>query len=197
MPEQKSASLGRRLGSIFLTTFRVGLFTFGGGLSMLPMMQHEFVERRGWVDDAHIADVFAVAQSLPGVLAVNTSVLLGYRMAGSLGSLVAALGSVLPSFLVLCVVSVFYNAFIANPYVAGAMRGLQGAVMALLLSALFGIRKVSLTDWFGWLLFPAALGAALFFPSLNVIYLLLGGGALGFLFYFRRLKREVKKRNDL
>lgn len=164
---------------------------------MLPMMQHEFVEKQGWVDDSYIADVFAVAQSLPGVVAVNTSVLLGYRMAGSLGGITAAFGCVLPSFLVLCVVSLFYNAFVSNPYVAGALRGVRGAVIALLLSAFWSLRKVSLQDRFGWILFLAALAVALIFPWVNVIFILLAGGALGILYYCRRLKKEVEDDRDL
>lgn len=163
---------------------------------MLPMMQHEFVDKQKWVDKSYMTDVFAVAQTLPGAVAVNSSLLLGYRLAGPAGGLVAAFGSVLPSFLVLWAVSLFYNAFISNPYMAGALRGVRGTVVALLLSAFFSLRKASLQDRFGWALFLAALAVTLFLPWVNVIFILLAGGALRILYYCRRLKKGRKGGGD-
>jgi chromate transporter len=180
----------RQLLHIFLVTFRIGLFTFGGGAAMLPMIQQEFVKKQGWIDEEQTADIFAVSQSLPGAMAINASTLLGYRISGTAGALLAGLGCVLPSFLVIVVVSLFYNIFISNPYVAGALRGIQGAVIALLLSAIWKLRKAALKDHFCWILCLLTLLAALFLPWINVIFLLLICGGLGILFYYRRFKRE-------
>lgn len=163
---------------------------------MIPMMQREFVEKHQFTTEEQIADVFAVAQSLPGVMAVNASMLLGYQMAGVPGSLIAGFGCVLPSFLVICIVSLFYNAFIENPYVIGALRGVRGAVIALLLSAIWKLRRTSMIDWFSWVLFFGSLLLALLLPWLNVIFLLLFSAALGLAFYFRRLKREMEEHHD-
>ncbi|MGI6498857.1 MAG: chromate transporter [Oscillospiraceae bacterium] len=180
----------RQLFRIFFVTFRVGLFTFGGGASMLPMIQREFVEKQGWINDEEIVDIFAVSQSLPGAMAINASALLGYQMAGPTGGVLAALGCVLPSFLVIILVSLFYNLFISNPYVAGAMRGIQGAVIALLLSAIWKLRRVSLKDSFCWILCLLTLLATIFLPWVNVIFLLLICAGCGILFYYRRFKKE-------
>ena len=180
----------RLLLHLFGTTFRIGLFTFGGGAAMLPMIQREFVEKQGWIDEEQMTDLFAVAQSLPGAMAVNTSLLLGCRIAGTVGGLVAGFACVLPSFLVITILSFFYHQFVDNPYVAGALRGVQGAVIALLLSAVWKLRKTSLKDVFGWVLFGFVLLAAFLLPWLNMIFLLLICGALGVAFYYRRLKRE-------
>ena len=180
----------RQLLHIFLVTFRIGLFTFGGGAAMLPMIQREFVEKQGWISEEDIADIFAVAQSLPGAMSVNASILLGHRIANTAGGLLAGLGCVLPSFLVIMGVSLCYNLFITNPYVAGALRGIRGAVLALLLSAIWKLRKNALKDIFQWILALAAFGVSLFLPWVNAIFIILACGLLGILYYHRRLKQE-------
>ncbi|MBQ1352001.1 MAG: chromate transporter [Oscillospiraceae bacterium] len=186
----------RQLFHIFLVTFRIGLFTFGGGAAMLPMIQREFVEKQGWINEEDIADIFAVAQSLPGAMSVNASVLLGHRIASTAGGLLAGLGCILPSFLVIIGVSLCYNLFITNPYVAGALRGIRGAVLALLLSAIWKLRKNALKDIFQWILALAALGVSLFLPWINAIFIILACGLLGILYYHRRLKQEGDETTD-
>ncbi len=193
MKTPKAPGSWRKLFHIFFVTFRIGLFTFGGGAAMLPMIQREFVEKQKWISEEQIADIFAVSQSLPGAMAVNASILLGHQMAGTAGGLIAGFGCVLPSFLVIVFVSLFYNLFITNPYVAGALRGIRGAVIALLLSAIWKLRKAALKDYFGWILGLLSLLAALFLPWLNVIFLLLICGFLGIAFYYRRLKQGGDK----
>ena len=180
----------RQLLHIFFVNFRIGLFTFGGGAAMLPMIQREFVEKQGWAKEEQLADIFAVAQSLPGAMAVNASILLGHQMAGTAGGLLAGLGCILPSFLVIILVSLCYNLFITNPYVAGALRGIRGAVLALLLSAIWKLRKNSLKDAFQWILGLAALGVSLFLPWINAIFVILACGLLGIFYYYRRFKQE-------
>lgn len=86
---------------MFNVFFKIGLFTIGGGLAMIPLIRDEFVERQGWIDDKDITDVLAIAQSLPGVIAVNSATFLGYRLAGIMGALVCTIGVVLPSFLII------------------------------------------------------------------------------------------------
>lgn len=182
----------KKLATIFAVMFRIGLFTFGGGLVMIPQMARDFVEKYGWLKEEEIVDFFSVAQSLPGVVAVNASILIGYRLAGVAGGIVAALGAILPSFLVLIVVTIFYEAFITSPVVLGAMRGVRAAVTALLFYTALRLRKGALTDVFCWVLFLAAAAVALF-TDVNVVLLLLGGAALGVLYtalWSRRQRKE-------
>lgn len=175
---------------IFSTMFVVGLFTFGGGYAMIPQMTRVFSQKRGWVGEDEIIDYYAVSQSLPGAVAINTSIMLGYRLAGTAGALCAALGAVLPSFLVLLVVTVFYQAFITNPVMLGAMRGIRAAVAALLFSTVWGLRKSSLRGVIDVILcFIAA--ALVFIWDINPIWLILSGAVFGLArFYAKRIRTD-------
>lgn len=175
---------------LFLITLRVGFFTFGGGMVMFAMLKREFSDKQGWLTNEEMIDLLAIAQSLPGVIAVNSSLLMGYRLAGTLGALIALMGSVIPSFVVLAFVAVFYDTFISNPYFAGALRGVQGAVVGLLVSVLLSTRKQSFSARWSYILFPAALCFTIFVPSLNIVFLLLGGAVIGILVNFVLLKKR-------
>ncbi len=182
----------KKLLTIFLVMFRIGLFTFGGGLVMIPQMSRDFADRYGWIKKEELVDFFAVAQSLPGVIAVNASVLIGYRLAGVAGALAAAFGAVLPSFLVLLVVTVFYELFMHNVILLGAMRGIRAAVTALLFFTSFRLRKGSVDSVFGVALFLAAVLLVLL-TSVNAMLIIAGGGLLGAAYMVltrRRAKQE-------
>ena len=168
----------KMLFSIFLTMFNIGAFTFGGGLSMIPQMTRVFVTKKRWVEESEIVDMFAVSQSLPGVIAVNASMLIGYRLCGFAGAMAAALGAILPSFIILIGVTVFYQEFLHNEIVRGVLRGVSAAVVALLFSAAWGLRKKSLTGLFGLVIFAIAMVLILWL-DVNPIWLLLGGGGAG------------------
>ena len=196
-PETPCPSSFGKLIKIFLIMFRVGLFTFGGGLAMIPQMSRDF-KKQGWLEEEEILDVFSVAQSLPGVMAVNASVLIGYRLLGVAGAAAAALGAVLPSLLVIMGVTLVYDKFITNPYVLGALRGIRAAVVALLFSVAVKLRKNALNSIFSFLLFAAAAALA-WFTKINVVFLLLGGAAAGLLYmlcFTRRGKRNGKDGNN-
>ena len=160
-------------------TLRIGAFTFGGGYAMIPMMRQDFVEKEKWISDEDIVDVFAVGQSLPGVIAVNVSVMIGYRIAGVAGGILAALGSVLPSFAVLAVVTLFYQSFITNAYVIGFMRGVRGAVVALFASAVVKLYRQSVSDNITLIFFLVSVAVSLFLPAVHPAFVILGGGLLG------------------
>ncbi|MDR0935366.1 MAG: chromate transporter [Oscillospiraceae bacterium] len=176
--------------TLFLSTFKIGLVTFGGGLAMIPFIRAEFCDKRGWIDSGQITDIIAASQTLPGVIAVNTSALVGYRIAGVRGALTAGFGSVLPSFLVIVIVAAFYNVFIENAIVRGALRGISGAVAALFASTLIKMRRDSLIDTLAVVFFFAALALVFIFPGLNVIFIILAGGLMGFV--TRYLLRRAK-----
>ncbi len=174
---------------IFSTMFVVGLFTFGGGLSMIPQMTRVFSAKRKWVEEEEIVEYFAVAQSLPGAVAINTSVLIGTRLAGVPGAVFAALGSVLPSFLVLLPVTVFYHSFLRYPVMLGALRGIRAAVSALLFSAVWGLRKGTLRHAFDYALCLVC-AALVILLDLNPVWIILGCLFLGAVFFICRGKSE-------
>lgn len=178
-----------RLLLIFLSALKMGAVTFGGGLAMIPVIEHEYCEKRGWVAKDEIGDITAVAQTLPGMIAVNASMLAAYRADGAVAAVVAGIGCVLPSLVILCVVAVFYNAFVTNPYVRGALRGVSGAVIALFIRSLIKMIKSGLVDVYTVVIFVAAAVLIFVFPSLNVIFIILGGGIVGFVLYYVILRR--------
>ncbi len=175
------------LATVFFSTFKIGLFTFGGGVAMIPLISAEFAEKRGWVSSEELADVTAAAQTLPGVMAVNASLLTCYRIGGPLASLVGALGAILPSFIILSIVTVFYNSFLENQYVRGALRGVMGAVIAMFIHTLIRMRKTNVGNWwaFGFFVVAFALifGGEFIGMNINVIFVILGGGLLGFIIF--------------
>lgn len=161
--------------------FKIGAFTFGGGYAMIPIMQEEFVARKGWVKDEDILDIFAIAQSMPGVIALNTSTFVGYRLAGVRGGLIAAIGIILPSFIIISVLSSIYLLFNTNPYVAAAFQGVRACVATLIIRAAYNMAKAGIKNWFG--IVVAAIGFVLVaLLQVNTIFVIIGAGIVGYLY---------------
>ncbi|NLL39073.1 MAG: chromate transporter [Clostridiales bacterium] len=174
---------------IFWSTFKMGLVTFGGGLAMISVIHSEFSEKNELVSSEEISDITAVAQSLPGVIAVNSSVMVAYRIGGNSAAILAGIGAILPSVIVLCLVTVFYNFFVDSPYVRGFLRGVSGAVIALFISTLHKLYRKNLADKYAVIFFIIAAALIFIFPSLNVVFLIIGGAAAGFVLYYLVLKK--------
>ena len=113
----------KELLGLFLTMFKIGLFTFGGGYAMLAILENEFVEKKKWTDKDDFLNMVAIAESTPGPIAINSATYLGYKRAGVLGSAVATLGVVLPSFIIIYTISLFFDAFLSLTFVAYAFKG--------------------------------------------------------------------------
>jgi len=190
--QEKAETKGEKLLKIFLVTFKLGAFTFGGGYAMIPLMQREFVDKNGWIENDDILDIFAVAQSVPGVIAVNSSVMIGYKVAGIAGALLAALGVVLPSLITLSVVTLVYQLFIDNEWVQAAMRGVRAGVVALILSAVLRMSTAAAKTVFQWVLLCAGLLILILFPHVSSILVILSGGLVGYLFerFYERPRRK-------
>ena len=147
---------------LFLTFFKVGLFTFGGGYAMLPMIREEVISH-GWLSQSELIDFIAVSESTPGPFAVNIATFIGTRTGGIFGSLCATLGVVLPSFIVIMIVARFYQKFKSSRLVIGAMTGLKPAVVGLIAAAL-----LSLTVFFPTGLTTEVFTTAQFYVSLGI-----------------------------
>ena len=128
---------------LFLTFFKIGTFTFGGGYAMIPLIQREAAEKHGWVTDEDILEIVAIAESTPGPIAINAATFVGYRARGFLGALCATLGVVLPSFLIILAIASVLREFRENVYVQYAFRGIRCGVLALILKAMWGMYKKS------------------------------------------------------
>lgn len=171
----------KRYGKLFTSTFLLSAFTFGGGYVIVSLMKERFVDKLGWLEKQEMLDLTAIAQSAPGPIAVNAAILLGYRVGGPLGALVAILGTILPPFLILSVVSLFYAAFKTNRIIAAVLRGMQAGVAAVIASVVLDmagdiVRKRKILPV---LLMVIAFALAVLAKKLNVVWILLGCAAAG------------------
>ena len=131
---------------LFLTFARVGVCTFGGGYAMLPILQREIVEKKKWATEAELTDYFAIGQCTPGVIAVNTATVVGQKQKSIPGGIVATLGLVFPSIVIILVIAAFLQSFADLPVVIHAFAGVRACVCALILSSVLKLRKSSLVD---------------------------------------------------
>lgn len=160
-----------------LTMLKIGLFTFGGGWSIVAQMQKEFVEKRGWLTAEELLDIVAMGRSFPGIMVVNTSVMLGYTLGGLRCALLCGFGMAFPAFVVMCLVTGCYTAVRDNVWVARAMVGVRAAVVPIILSACLGMRKSAVRDRVGLgIAILAFLGLLAGVSNLYIIFL---GGFVG------------------
>jgi chromate transporter len=177
---------------LFLSTFLLSAFTFGGGYVIVPLMKKKFVEQLKWIEEEEMLNLVAIAQSSPGPIAVNTSILVGYRMAGVPGAFLTVFGTVLPCLIILTVISFFYQSFKDSTVVRALLRGMQAGVAAVITDAVSGMigNVVKGKKAFSILLMVAAFVVTFFF-DINVIYIILVGGLLGAIaVIFREKKRK-------
>lgn len=155
---------------IFLVFAKIGAFTIGGGPAMLPVIQNEIV-RRGWMNQEDFTDIVALAQAAPGLLAVNISIFTGYRLKGTAGSIVATVGSILPSFLTILFIAMIFSGFQDNPVVAKIFKGIRPVVVALILVPMINMAKSANRSWWAWVLSAATL-CLVAFMKVSPIYIL-------------------------
>lgn len=166
------------LWQIFAVFAKIGAFTIGGGYAMIPLIQAE-LSRRGWLPEEELPDIVALSQSAPGVMAVNISIFAGHRLRGVRGSLAATLGSILPSFLIILAIALFFTAFRDNPWVERAFKGIRPVVVALIAVPMVKMARSACKSWWAWLL---AIGTLLLvaFLEISPVYILLCVLVLGF-----------------
>ncbi|HML72476.1 MAG TPA: chromate transporter [Macellibacteroides fermentans] len=173
--------------TLFITFVRIGAFTIGGGYAMLPLIQREVVDR-GWMSKEEFLDLFAVAQSLPGVFAVNISIFVGYKLKKLTGSVICALGTILPSFLIILAIALFFTQFRENEWVEKAFKGLRPAVVALIaVPVITTARSLRLRGWV--LVIPVVVALSIWLLSLSPVYIIIVAAAGG-LYYRMYLKRH-------
>ena len=184
---------------LFWTMFKIGLFTFGGGYAMIAILERELVERKKWIGHDDFLDLIAIAESTPGPIAINSSTYIGYKKGGVLGSVLATLGVAMPSFIIIFLISIFYDAFIKIQAVNYAFKGIQACVCYLILSAgIKMLKKIKHTALNVVLFSLTVLGLVaftLFFPQLSfsTIYYILAGGFIGVVAYLiTRIKKAQK-----
>lgn len=176
VPETRAA----RLRKLFLSTLYISSFTFGGGFVIVTFMKKKFVDELHWIDEQEMLDMTALAQSSPGAIAVNAAILVGWQVECLLGMGVAVLGTIIPPMLILSVISLFYNAFATNTYVALVLKGMQAGVAAVILDVVCDLGgKVVKTRSPLYIGLMIVAFAANFVFNVNVILIILAAAALG------------------
>lgn len=164
--------------NLFGVFFRIGAFTIGGGYAMLPLIQREVAEKRKWIDESVMLDIVAIAESTPGPIAINTATFVGTRVAGFWGAFAATLGTVLPSFIIISVLSKILAAVIDIEVVRFAFNGIRAGVLALIVKALWGMAKQCPKNMFSAILAVTAFSVVLF-TGVNVLYVIISGALIG------------------
>ena len=181
MDENKTYSMrSARLWKLFLSTLYISSFTFGGGFVIVTFMKKKFVDELHWIDEQEMLDMTALAQSSPGAIAVNAAILVGWQVEGLVGMLVAVLGTIIPPMVILSVVSVFYNAFASNHYIALLLKGMQAGVAAVILDVVSDLgSKVLKTRSWVYIALMAAAFIANTVLHVNVVVVILAAAAFG------------------
>lgn len=175
--------------SLFWSFLKIGAFTFGGGYAMIPLIEREVIDRKGWIEKESFLELLTLAQSAPGPISLNTSVFVGYKMAGLAGAVAAVLGIVIPSFCIILLIAVHFSEFRGNRYVEAAFKGMRPAVVALIAAPIFNLAK-GLGVW----KIIAAVAAAVIVWHFGVspIYFIAAGAIAGILYTFFNKKGAEK-----
>lgn len=181
---------------LFTSTFYLSAFTFGGGFVIIPLMQKKFVDDLKWIDEEEMLNLAAIAQSSPGAVAVNASILLGYNVAGKIGAIVSILGTVMPPLIILSIISMFYTLFRDNVIVNYVLKGMQAGVAAVITDVVInlGSNVVKIKSIISMLVMIGAF-IATFVLKINVMYIILVCGIIGalkVLYYEKKERSSIK-----
>ena len=170
-----------KFATLFFSTLRISACTFGGGFVIVPLLRRKFVEDLGWVEDQEMLDLAAIAQSAPGPIAVNASVLVGYKVAGIPGALTAALGTIIPPLVIIAIISMFYAAFRANPVVDMVMKSMLAGVAAVICDVVITMagKVCAGQKWIVPVITMILAFIAVRFLNVNIILVILACGVLG------------------
>lgn len=181
---------------LFLVFFKIGLFTFGGGYAMIALIEREIVERKKWIDKESFLDIIAIAESTPGPIAINSATYIGYKRRGVLGSVFATLGVSLPSFIIILIISFFFEKFLQLKYVEYAFRGIAACVSFLIISAGIKMFKGLKKNFFNLLFFFLTAITLFVFDILAIkfssVYFILIGAFIGLILYLFTLLSNKK-----
>lgn len=186
MPDMQNLTIrpgtGRFYWILFKSTFLISAFTVGGGMVIIPLLKAKFVDEYGWLNDKETLDIVAIAQSMPGVMAVNAAIMLGYRMSGLSGTLVTLLATILPPLITMTIIAYFYDLFAHNQYIQLLLKGMQCGATAIIINVVFNLVKKLFKKQLALpiLIFLGTMIAVLAF-DVNLMYCVLADAAIGLL----------------
>lgn len=170
----------KELFDLFWTFCKIGALTFGGGYAMLPLIQREIVENKKWSTEKEILDYYAVGQCTPGVIAVNTATFIGFKLKGIVGGLVATLGVIFPSIIIILIIASFLQSFASLAIVQSAFAGIRVAVVALIITTVIKLIKSSVKDYLGIIITVVTFVLSAFI-GISPVYIVIAAGIIGFI----------------
>lgn len=178
---------------LFSTFFKIGLFTIGGGYAMIPLIEKEVVNKHQWITQQEFIDLLAVAQSTPGVFAVNMAIFIGYKLRGLRGSIVSTLGTVLPSFLIILSIALFFQHFKEYTIVENIFKGIRPAVVALIAVPTFNVARTAGITWHTvWI--PIVCALLIWLLGVSPIWVIICAGVGGFI--YGKIKHQGGEKDD-
>ena len=179
---------------LLISFFKIGAFTFGGGWAMIPLIEREVVDKQNWIKREDFVDALAIAQSLPGVLAVNISILIGNKLRGLKGCLMATLGTILPSFLIILAIAIWFVQTYDNPVVERIFKGIRPAVVALIVSPVFSTAKTARIN-IKTVIIPIIVALSIWLGGISPIWFVLLG-AIGGILYCNHVIASSKQKSN-
>ena len=179
---------------LFISFFKIGAFTFGGGWAMIPLIEREVVDKQNWIKREDFVDALAIAQSLPGVLAVNISILIGNKLRGLKGCLMATLGTILPSFPIILAIAIWFVQTYDNPVVERIFKGISPAVVALIVSPVFSTAKTARIN-IKTVIIPIIVALSIWLGGISPIWFVLLG-AIGGILYCNHVIASSKQKSN-
>ena len=187
--------------NLFFTMLKIGLFTFGGGYAMIALLENEFISKKKWIEKDEFIDMVAIAESTPGPVAINSATYIGYKLLGFWGSFLATIAVCIPSFAIIFVISLFFDAFLTLTLVSYAFRGIQACVIYLIMSAGLKMMKDMEKNIFNVIILTATLACMVLFSVFSVsfssIFYIIISGFIGLFVYMIRLIRARRNKNDI
>lgn len=181
----------KKYWELFAIFFKIGAFTFGGGYAMIPLIRNEIVQKKVWMSDEEFMDMLAIAQSMPGPIALNTALFVGNKNLGFKGSLFSGMGIILPSFIVILLIAIVFTQFKDNSIVERIFKGIRPAVVALIASPLLGLSKSAGINWKNiWI--PLVVALSVWLLGVSPIYIVLAAIILGLIHYVYSLQMFKK-----
>lgn len=189
-PLPREGKGGGVLFDLFYTFLRIGLFTIGGGYAMIPLIEQKVVDERRWMSRDELLDLIAVAQSCPGIFAVNIGIFVGYKLRGTRGAFITTLGTVLPSFVIILSIALLFQQFRDNIYVERAFKGIRPAVVALIAAPVFRMARMAKINRYNvWI--PVVAALLIWLMGVSPIYVILVAGIGGYVY------GEIENENKL
>ena len=180
----------KKIGELFISFFKIGLFTFGGGAAMIALLNDELVKKRGWLKESDLLDYFAIAQCTPGIIAINTATMAGYEVGKKIGSAVATFAVILPSLIIITLIASILQNYMQNEYVLHAFNGIRAAVVAIIAQVVISLWQKNIKNYASGGIFVLCLCGLLVF-SLSPIWIIIIGLIIGvFWQLFLRFKEK-------